>query len=106
MQQAGLRGFPLPQAFGFELAAGGENIAAARGSDRRRIAGPVHDIGKRGDILVGRTFIRRTRPGIERNEVDLGGNAADQPHQFARIRRGVVHPFEHHVFERDPPIIT
>ena len=43
------------------------------------------------------------RPGIERDQVDLGRDAGDQPHQFARLGLAVVHALQHDVFEGDPP---
>src|SRR5437588_5813544 len=43
-----------PHAVRFELAAGGEDVAAARRSDRRRIPGLEHDVGERLDRPVRR----------------------------------------------------
>src|SRR5581483_8892488 len=58
-------------AVGFELAAGGEDVAAARRADRRGIAGAVDDIAEGLDRFVGRAFEGRARPGVEGNEIDL-----------------------------------
>ena len=38
---------------------------------------------------------------VERNQVDLGGLAVQQPRQLARVLGLVVDAVEHHVFERD-----
>ena len=40
-------------ALGLELAAGGEDVAAARGADRRGVAGAVHDGGESLDRRQG-----------------------------------------------------
>src|SRR5438874_10796158 len=49
-------------ALGFELAAGGLDVAGARRSDRRRIASLAHNVGKRLDRLVRRAVIKRAAP--------------------------------------------
>ena len=38
----------------------------------------VDDIGEHRNVCLRRTFIRRAWPGVERNQVHLGGNTADQ----------------------------
>ena len=77
------------QLFGFalQLAAGGQNVAAARRAHRARIARVEHDLGKALDGLPVRAFVGAARPGIERNEVDLGRQALEQPYQRAAPRR-------------------
>ena len=65
-----------PDARRFELAAGGEDVAAARGAHRRRIAGGEDDVGERRDRRVRRAFVGRAGPRVERDQIDLGGNAA------------------------------
>src|SRR5215469_4189893 len=76
---------PRTDAVGFELAAGSEDVAPARGAHRRRITGGKDDVGKRLDRRVGRAFERCARPGVERDQVDLGRDALEQPYQFARL---------------------
>src|SRR5437660_9763486 len=51
-----------PDARRFELAAGGEDVAAAGRAHRRRIAGVEHDVGERLDRRVRRAFVRRAGP--------------------------------------------
>ena len=53
------------------------------------------------DRAVAAGLERAAGPGVERDQVHLGGNAGDQPHQFARIGLAVVHALQHDVFERD-----
>jgi signal transduction histidine kinase len=68
-----------------ELAAGGEDVAAARRADRRGIAGIVDEVGELLDRLPVRALVVRARPGVERDQVDLGRNALEQLHQRAGI---------------------
>ena len=63
-------------AFALQLAAGGEDVAAARGADRRGIAGAVDDVGEALDRLPVGALVVGARPGIERDQVDLGRDAA------------------------------
>ncbi len=76
---------------------------AARRAHRARIAGRKDDVGKRLDPLPIGTFVRRAGPGIEGNQIDLGRNAFQKPHQFARLGRPVIDILQHHIFEGDPP---
>src|SRR3954451_1521780 len=64
---------PRPELLGLalELAAGGEDVAAARGAHRRGVAGPEHDLGKALDALPVRALVLRAGPGVERDQVDL-----------------------------------
>src|SRR5688572_861797 len=55
-----------------QLAAGGEDVAAARRADRRSVAGAVEDRGERLDGRPGGALILAPRPGVERDQVDLG----------------------------------
>src|SRR5207248_8530074 len=89
-----------------ELATGGRDVAAARRAHRRRIAGGEDDVGERRDRRRGRTFKGRARPWIERDQVDLGGDALEEAYQFARLGRTVVDPVQHYVFEGDAPSVT
>src|SRR5665213_3346096 len=90
-------------AFAFELAAGGHDVATARRAHRRGIARAVHDLGEFLDLVPVGAFIGRAGPGIERDEIDLRRNAANELHQFFRIGQGIVHALQHHIFERDAP---
>src|SRR6516162_5779792 len=78
----GAQGEPLagrkPFGFALELAASSEDVAAARRAHRRGIAGVEHDLGEFLDLLPVRAFMSGARPGIERDEIDLGRNALDQ----------------------------
>jgi len=58
-------------AFGTQLAAGGEDVAAARGADGGGVAGAVQNVGELLDRVPAGTFIRRAGPGVERDQVDL-----------------------------------
>src|SRR5436305_14720943 len=77
-------------ALAFQLATGGEDVAAARGPDRRSVAGPVDDLGEALDRLPVGALIGGARPRVEGDEVDLGGNAGEQADEIAGVRGGVV----------------
>src|SRR5712671_6070599 len=87
---------------GFELAASGEDVAAAGGSHRRRISGRENNVGKRLDRRVRRAFVWGTRPRVERDQIDFRWNTRQQPDQLPSIARAVVDAFQHDVFEGDP----
>src|SRR5882757_3982811 len=61
-----------------ELAAGGKDVASARGAHRRGVAGIDDDLGELLDLLPVRAFVFAARPRIERNQVDLRRNALEQ----------------------------
>src|SRR5690606_13609916 len=88
-----------PFAFALELTAGSKDIAAAGRADGRGIALAIDDIGKAFDAARGRSAIVRTRPGVERDQIDLGRNAGEQAHQFLGFRVAVVDAVEHHIFK-------
>src|SRR3569832_1031028 len=90
-----------PLGFALELAASSKDIAAARRAYRRRVAGLVDDVGELLDPRRARAIVVGARPRIERDQVDLGWNAAQQPHQLTRIGIGIVDVLEHHILERD-----
>ncbi|AMY70342.1 hypothetical protein AKL17_3109 [Frigidibacter mobilis] len=77
-------------------------ISSPRGADRAGIAGLVDDIRKRLDPLPVRPLIGRAGPFVERDQVDLGGNALDQLHQPPRVGVAVIHALQHDIFEGDP----
>src|SRR5215204_4120869 len=52
----------------FQLAAGGEDVAAARRAHRRGIAGVENVFGEFFDLVPVRTFVSCARPRVERNE--------------------------------------
>src|SRR6476646_6511264 len=64
-----------------ELAAGGEDIAAARRAHRRGVTGVEHDLGEFFDLVPVRAFVLAAGPRVERDEIDLGRNALVQTHQ-------------------------
>ena len=77
------------------------DVATARGPHRRRNPGLENQVAERAHPLGRRTFIHRTGPGVEGDEVDLGGDAGDQLHEPLRVRIRIVHAFQHDVFEGD-----
>src|SRR5262249_304327 len=86
---------------GFELAARCQYVAPARLAHRRGVAGGIHDIAKTGDRRLARTFEWRAGPGVERNEIDLGGDAGEKSHQGTGIGRRIVDALQHDIFEGD-----
>ena len=78
---------PHPLALALELAAGGEDVAAARRADRRGVAGAVDDVGEALDRLPVGALVVGARPGIERDQVDLGRDALEQPRPAPGRRR-------------------
>src|SRR5215211_482240 len=72
--------FASRQFFGlrFQLAAGGQDVAAARRAHRRGVAGVEDVFGEFFDLVPVRTLVTRARPRIERNQVDLGRNPLEQ----------------------------
>ena len=92
------------RAFGgrFQLPTGGHDIFAARGSDGAGIARLVDDIGKTLDLVPIRPLIGGARPFVERDQVDLGGDARNQLDQTAGIIVAVIDALEHHIFKGNP----
>src|SRR5439155_419425 len=64
-------------------------------------SGLEDDVAELLDRLAGRAFVGRARPWIEGNEIDLGGDAAQQGDQCARLGGRIVDALEHDVFEGD-----
>src|SRR5579871_2357867 len=71
-----------PDALALELAAGGGDVAAARGADRGAQPAVVDDLGEAVDAVVGAALVGRTRPGIERDQVHLGVDRRQDAHQL------------------------
>src|SRR6476661_4632568 len=69
--------FPRGQFFGcaLELATGGQNVAAARRANRRSITGIEHDLRELLNLFPLRALVSRARPRVERDQIDLGGDA-------------------------------
>src|SRR5438552_5696806 len=65
----------------FQLAASGEDVAAARRAHRRGIAGVENIFGEFFDLVPVRALIPGARPRVERNEVDFCRNALEQFYQ-------------------------
>src|SRR6201991_2577119 len=84
---------------GFQLPAGGEDVAAARGAHRRGIARIENIFGELFDLVPLRAFVNRAGPGIERDEIDLGRNAVEHLHQQFCIIERIVDALQHHIFE-------
>src|SRR3569623_142478 len=59
----------------------------ARGADRGGDAGFDDDVREGAHALRGRGVVRRAGPGVERDQIDLGGQLvlADQADEFARV---------------------
>src|SRR5262249_37360813 len=80
---------------------GGHDVPSARASYRACIASAVHHLTELLDLLPVGTFERRAWPRIERDEIYLGGNADEQPHELLGVRDGIVDTLQHDIFERD-----
>src|SRR4051812_45517414 len=52
-----------------ELAAGGQDVAPARGAYRAGVARILEDAGEGADAVVGGAGVGRARPGVERDQV-------------------------------------
>src|SRR6185312_16964616 len=90
-------------ALALKLAAGGENVAAARRAHRARVAGVEHDLREALDSFPVRAFVSASRPGIERDEVDLGGQTLQEAHQGSRLGQRIVDALQHRIFEGNAP---
>src|SRR5690242_8988769 len=60
-----------PDALALELAAGGGDVATARGAHRRAQPAVVDDLGEAVDAVVRAALVGRARPGVERDQVHL-----------------------------------
>ena len=54
------------------------------------------------DAVARRPPVRRAGPFVERDQVHLGRNAAQQLYQTVRVFLAVIHPVQHHIFKGDP----
>src|SRR6266446_6229100 len=79
--------------FGFELAAGGKDVAATWRAHRRGVTGVENVFRKLFDLIPVRTFVSRARPRIERNEIDLGRDPLQHLHQQLGVIQRVVDAF-------------
>src|SRR3954452_13630509 len=86
-----------------QLTASRVDVAAARRAHRGRNARLEDDVAEGADALVGRAFVPRPGPRIERDEVHLRRKLvlANQPHELARVLRTVILVLEHDIFEGD-----
>src|SRR3569623_2013215 len=93
----------LPLRRGLQLPARRVDVAPARGADRGGDAGFEDDVREGAHALRGRGVVRRAGPGVERDQIDLGGQLvlADQADEFARVLVRIVLVAEHHILERD-----
>src|SRR6266403_1080070 len=82
-----------------ELTARGSDVLALAPPHRRREAGVQQDRLKRGDPGEWRPPEPRALPVVERDQVDLGFDAAKQPHQTLGIVDRIVYVLEHDVLE-------
>ena len=71
------------------------------GADGAGVTGFVDDIAEFFDRAPFRTFERRARPRIERDQIDFGGDAAQQAYQLLGVCRAVIDAFQHNIFEGD-----
>src|SRR3546814_10206 len=92
----------------FKLAARRHDVATAWTADGCRNPRLEDDVRESLHPLIRRTFVGSTGPGVERNEVHLGGQLvfADQADKLARILVAVVLVLQHHIFEGDAPGIV
>src|SRR5258708_7825675 len=89
----------LLDAVGFELPAGRHDVLAARRAHRRGISRLEDDVTELPDRLARRAFVGRARPRIERDEVDLGGDAAAPGDAGAGLGPAVIAALAAAVFE-------
>src|SRR5206468_10763825 len=82
-----------------ELTARGSDVLALAPPYRRREAGVQQDRLKREDPGEWRPPEPRALPVVERDQVDLGLDAAKQPHQTLGIVDRIVDVLEHDVLE-------
>src|SRR5262249_27071902 len=78
------------EAGGAQLSACCHNVAAARRAYRAGVAGAIDDLGEALDLFPIGALMRGAGPGIERDQVDLGGNAGHQLHQRLGVGQAVV----------------
>ena len=83
------------------MTARGKDVSTAGVADWRGETGVHHDLGKVVDRGVAAGFKGATGPGVEWDEVHLGGEARDEANEFAGVGLAVVDAFEHDVFEGD-----
>jgi hypothetical protein len=69
------------------------------GGDRE--PGPLQDFGEAANRLRARAVESGILERVERDQVELAAHLRGDRQQRARLSSGIVHPFEHHVFERD-----
>src|SRR5437879_5070172 len=77
-------------ALALQLAAGGEDVAAAGRADRRGVTAAVEDRGEGLDGPPVGTFVGAAGPGVERDQVDLGRDALEQLDQGLGLGGAVV----------------
>ena len=88
-------------AFALELPARRLNIVAARPAHIDLHSGVAQGHLKTPDLLIRRSRILAARMRIERYDVHLARNAAQEHRQLARVTLGVVDAAQQYVFERD-----
>src|SRR5918993_4581070 len=96
-----LGGRPAALPLDHELPTRGPNIATAAFTYRHQHAAVGQDRRELVDPFVRWPFKGNARRGVQRNEVDLALDAAQQNGQPARVLRRVVHTLKHHVFKGD-----
>src|SRR5207247_7127986 len=84
-----------------KLPAGGADVLALAPADRRRHARVHQDLLEGEDPRQRRTLERRRLPVVERNEVDLDPDPAQQARERARVVLPVVDAVQEHVLEKD-----
>src|SRR5882762_6274394 len=82
-----------------QLAARGADVFALAPADGRGDAGVEQHPLEGQDPRQRRPPERRAFPVVERDQVDLGPNAAEKPGETVRVVHGVVHVLEHDVLE-------
>src|SRR3546814_2146942 len=79
------------------------DVAPARGADRGGDTGLENQVAERAHSLGRRAFIGRAGPGVERDQIDLCGQAIllEQPHQFVSVGVAVILVLQHHIFRSE-----
>ncbi len=103
-EKSAVAGVPVmwqPQAFS-SLAAGSVNVPASRTPHKRWYSRSPQNVLKRRHPLDTRSRKLNPQPRIQRNQIHLAAQPAQQLGHFPRVLGIVVHAAEQHVLERDP----
>src|SRR4051794_34388785 len=82
-----------------ELSAGGIDVASARTPDKGRQSSLDHDLLEGADAVIRRRAEINAGARIQRDEVDLGAEAAQQFGKLTGVLHIVIHAVEKDVFK-------